>query len=86
MKADRIVVASIAVTIFNFIVGALTCGWLFNWTYKVEPTTAWKPMSGPPGIGFLIGSFVMNIILVFVYAILMKGIPGNSKLAKGFVF
>ena len=86
MKIGKIVVAGIAVTIFNFIVGGLTCGWLFNWTYKVEPVTAWKPMSGPPGIGFLLGSFIMNIILVLVYAILMKGIPGNNRLAKGFVF
>jgi len=86
MKIGKILIASIAVFVFNVIVGMVTCGWLFNWTYKLEPTTAWKPMSGPPGIGFMIGSFILGAILVSVYAIFRKGIPGNNSLARGFVF
>ena len=86
MKIGKIVIASIAVTIFNFIVGGLTCGWLFAWVYKVEPVVAWKQMSGPPGIGYMIGSFILSVVLVSVYAILKNGIPGNNKLAKGFAF
>ena len=86
MKIGKIIVAGIAVFVFNAVVGMVTCGGLFNWVYKIEPTTVWKPMSGPPGMSFMIGSFILALILVWVYAILRKGIPGNNQLAKGFVF
>ena len=86
MKIGKIIVAGIAVFVFNAVVGMVTCGGLFNWVYKIEPTTVWKPMSGPPGMGFMIGSFILAVIMVLVYAILRKGIPGNNQLAKGIVF
>lgn len=86
MKTGKILLASVVVAVFNFLIGALTCGWLFRWVYAIEPTTAWKPMSGPPGIGYMIGSFILTVALVLVYAVLRKGIPGNNSFAKGFVF
>lgn len=86
MKTGRILVAGVVVTVFNAIVGAVTCGGVFNWVYKVQPTNVWKPMSGPPGIKFMIASLVLSIILCFVYALLNKGIPGKNKFVKGLVF
>jgi len=86
MKTGKIVIAGIAVTIFNSIVGAVTCGGLFNWVYKLEPTNVWKPMEGAPGLSFLLGSLLLNIVLAFVYALLNKGIPGKNRLIKGLVF
>lgn len=86
MKLGKIVIAGLAVTIFGMIVGAVTCGGVFNWVYKLEPTNVWKPMDGPPGMIFMIGTLVLNIILSFIYALINKGIPGKSKLVKGLVF
>ncbi len=86
MKLVRILVASVAVTVFNVVVGGLTCGWLFNWVYKIEPTNVWKPMEGPPGVVFLAGSLALSLILVLVYVLLRKGIPGPNRLVKGLVF
>lgn len=86
MKAGKVVLAGMAGFVFSSIVGALTCGWLFNWVYQLEPVNVWKPMSGPPSAKFYAGALLLNIILALVYALLNKGIPGKSKLAKGLVF
>ena len=86
MKIAKIVAAGLVVTIFNIIVGAITCGGFFNWVYKLQPTTVWKPMNGGPSVKFIIGSFVLSIILALVYALINKGIPGGNKLTKGIVF
>ncbi len=86
MKIGKILIAGVAVTIFNAIVGGVTCGCVFNWVYKLEPTNIWKPMEGGPGAMFMIGNLVLSIILSFVYALINKGIPGGNKLMKGVVF
>ena len=86
MKIGKILIAAVLLSVFGAIFGAVTCGGLFNWVYKLEPTNVWKPMDGPPGLAFQIGGFLLNIILVGVYALLRKGIPGKNKLAKGIVF
>ena len=86
MKIGKILIAALALSVFGMIFGGLTCGWLFNWIYKLEPTNVWKPMDGPPGLVFYLGSFLLNIILAVVYALLSKGLPGKNKLARGLVF
>ncbi|MFA6142258.1 MAG: hypothetical protein WC738_03080 [Candidatus Omnitrophota bacterium] len=86
MKIGKVLIASLAVSIFGAIFGAVTCGWLFNWVYKIEPTNVWRTMDGPPGVGYYIGSFLVNIVLAIVYALLSKGIPGKNKIAKGLIF
>jgi hypothetical protein len=86
MKIGKTLIAATAVSLFSAILSGVTCGWLFNWVYKLEPTHVWKPMDGPPGLTFYIGSFVLNIVLVIVYALLRKGIPGKNKLTKGLSF
>ena len=37
MKIGKIVIAGAAVTIFNTIIGLVTCGGVFSWVYKLEP-------------------------------------------------
>lgn len=86
MKIGKILIAALAVSLFGAIFAGVTCGWLFSWVYKIEPTNVWRPMDGPPGLTFYIGSFLLNIVLVVVYAALSKGIPGKNKIAKGIVF
>lgn len=86
MKMGRILLAGVAVTIFSAIVGGVTCGCLFSWVYTLEPTNVWKPMNGGPGAMYMIGSFVLSVLLSFVYALINKGIPGGNRYAKGIVF
>ena len=86
MKIRKILIAGVAVTVFDTIVGMLTCGWLFNWVYKLEPMNVWKPMEGSPPAAYYIGALVLSIILAFVYALLNKGIPAKNKLLKGLLF
>ncbi|MBN1353406.1 MAG: hypothetical protein JW994_01890 [Candidatus Omnitrophica bacterium] len=86
MKIGKVLMAAVAVSLFGAVIGGLTCGWLFNWVYKLEPTNVWKPMDGPPGLAFNIVGFLFNIILVVVYALIHKGIPGKNRLVKGLVF
>ncbi len=87
MKMGKILIAGVVVTVFNAIVGMATCGGVFNWVYKLEPTNVWKPMgSNGPGAAFLVGSLVLSIVLSFVYALINKGIPGKNKFMKGLTF
>lgn len=86
MKMGKILIAALAVSLFGTIFAGVTCGWLFSWVYKLEPTNIWKPMDGPPGLTFYIGSFLLNIVLAAVYALLRNGIPGKNKLTKGIIF
>jgi hypothetical protein len=86
MKMGKILIAALAVSVFGAVLGGVTCGWLFSWVYELEPTNVWKPMEGPPGLVFYIVSFLLNIVLAVVYALLRKGIPGKNKLIKGLIF
>lgn len=86
MKIGKILIATTAVSVFNVLFAGLTCGWLFNWIYKLEPTNIWKPMDGPPGLAFQIAVFLFHIVLAVVYVLFRKGIPGQNRLSKGLVF
>ncbi|MFA5148359.1 MAG: hypothetical protein WC491_04440 [Candidatus Omnitrophota bacterium] len=86
MKIGKLLIAAIALSIFGFIVAAVTCGGVFNWVYKLEPTNVWKPMDGPPVLAYHVVGLLLNMILVAVYALLRKGIPGKSRLVKGLVY
>lgn len=46
MKMDKVFIAALAVTLFSAIFARITCGGLFNWVYKLEPTNvlALKPV------------------------------------------
>lgn len=85
MKIKRMIIATLAITLFDAAIGAITCGGIFNWVYKLEPVNVWKPMEAP-GVTYYIGAIVLNFIFVLVYASLCKGIPGKNKLVKGLLF
>ena len=86
MKVGKVLIAGLVVTVFDAVVGGITCGGIFNWVYQLEPTNVWKPMEGGPGITFYIGILVLNIVLAIVYALLKKGIHGSSRVIKGLIF
>lgn len=76
VKTGKIIATAVVITVVGFILGWLTCGWLFNWVYtKLEPTDIWKI----PNFGLtILGDFVVALIMVWVYALIMKGIPGQG--------
>ena len=86
MKIRKILLATLAVTLFASIVGALTCGGFFNWVYKLEPVNVWKPMTEAPSLIFYVVEFLLNMIFVGVYALFLKGIPGKNKFIRGLVY
>jgi len=81
----KVIIATIAITIFNAIVGIITCGGIFNWVYGLEPVGVWKTMEAP-GAAYYIGAALLNFLFVLVYAMLHRGIPGKNKLVKGLMF
>lgn len=86
MKISRIIIATIVVSVFNLIVGMLTCGSLFSWVYKLEPTNVWKPMEGFSFPIMIITTLFINLIFVFIYALINKGIPAQNKYFKGLIY
>lgn len=86
LKIGRIFIAGVVITIFDAIIGGITCGYIFNWVYTLEPTNIWRAMQEPPGIKLFAGILVLNILFAVVYALLVKGIPGSNKLVKGIIF
>jgi len=86
MKTKKIIIAGVAISILDSIVGAVMCGGIFNWVYKLEPTNVWKPMGDAPGLTYFIGLLLLNFIFTAVYASLKEGIFGKDKFIKGLVF
>lgn len=86
MNFKRLILAAIVVTLFNFIVGGLTCGCAFSWVYKLEPVNVWKPMENFPFILVLATTFFIDLLFVLVYAIINKGVPGKNRYVKGLLY
>lgn len=86
MNIKKIILAIIAVVVFNFLVGMATCGSTFSWVYKLEPTNVWKPMTSismPLMIGVMA---IIDSLFVIVYALINKGIPGANRFVKGLIY
>ncbi|NLF83051.1 MAG: hypothetical protein GX568_03585 [Candidatus Gastranaerophilales bacterium] len=86
MNIKRLLIATLAVAVFSFIFGMLTCGWLFNWVYQLEPTNVWKSMENFPFALYIVSLLLVELIFVYVYALINKGIPGQNKVAKGALY
>lgn len=86
MNIKKLILAIIAVTMFNFVAGMLTCGGAFSWVYKLEPTYVWKPMTSICFPLMIAGMLFVDSIFVWVYALINKGIPGQNKLVKGLFY
>ena len=86
MKIGKVVLAGVVVGILTFVWGWLTCGWLFNWVYTLEPTSIWKLPQEMPFALMGIMDVVFSILVAFVYALIHKGLPGKSIASKGLWF
>ncbi len=74
--------------IIQSIVIFLTCGWLFNWVYQIEPII-WLDMAAmftlTNTIAMYSASLLGAFLFVMVFNILYKGIP-KKGLEKGIVY
>lgn len=86
MKVLKILLTILAVTVFNMIVGMLTCGGYFSWVYKIEPTNVWKPVANLSFLLMVSEILVTNILFVGGYLLVKKGIPGPNKFVKGLLY
>nr|VFJ94950.1 MAG: hypothetical protein BECKLFY1418B_GA0070995_10649 [Candidatus Kentron sp. LFY] len=85
MNYKRLAMATLIIFVLAQIWGFLTCGWLFNWVYEIEPTSVWikvEQMSWPLGI---LWGLIFSLTFVFVYAVLYHGVPGDG-IKKGICF
>ncbi|MBN1553866.1 MAG: hypothetical protein JXA11_03920 [Phycisphaerae bacterium] len=81
----RIILAGIGAMVFDVVIAGLTCGWLFNWVYTLEPTNVWRPLQAPP-MWFYAVSLVLTILMAAMYAMICKGVPGKNRLVRGLLF
>lgn len=86
MNIKKLILAIIAVAVFNVIVGKLTCCGVFSWVYKLEPTNVWKPEASVSIPFAIAGMFFVDVIFVWVYALINKGVPGANRFAKGLLY
>jgi putative effector of murein hydrolase LrgA (UPF0299 family) len=88
INMKKVLLAGVAATVVSTILGFLTCGWLFNWVYQLEPTSIWKPMEENFGAWMATmtaGALILNIILAKVYAVIYKSIP-RQGIKRGLMF
>lgn len=83
MKLSKILIAAVVVAIFNILVGMVTCGGVFSWVYKIEPVNVWKPMQEVSLPLLILSTFLINILFVYIYALINSGIPGRNRFVKG---
>lgn len=86
MKIQKLLLAVLAVVIFNTIIGMITCGGVFSWVYKLEPINVWRPMENFSFPIMLLSTFIVDTIFVYVYTLLKNGIPGKNNFVKGLVY
>jgi len=86
-NCKKLLPAAILITIVGFVLSWLTCGYLFNWVYLLEPVSVWKvvEMNTAFFVKSLVGTFILSAILVGVYDYIRKGIPLKG-IQKGLCF
>ena len=88
MRYGRIILAALVATLIEAIYSWATCGNLFKWVYRLEPTQVWRSMENATWAFWLevnLGNFVFSLIFVFLFALLFSSIPGRYIL-KGIMW
>lgn len=86
MDIRKLFLAAFLVTLFNILVGMLTCGSTFSWVYQIPPTEVWKDMNNGIPAYYYITLFIENIIFVVVYAYINKSLAFDKKFVKGAIY
>ena len=85
-KIFKVVLAAVVITVFGAIWSMFTCGWLFKGIYEIEPVKIWVPIENVSMLTLNVGALILNIIFVGIYALINKGVPGKSRVAKGLLY
>lgn len=86
MRFGRVVIAAVVLTVLHFFYSWLTCGWLFNWVYALEPVNVWIDQSLMTTNFFIwvsLGQLIINFFFVLILAVLYNCIPGKMSACKG---
>ncbi|MFH1455878.1 MAG: hypothetical protein ABIF40_02925 [archaeon] len=77
----KTILATLAVWIVGTLYTFLTCAWLFNWVYEIEPII-WIAPEAMMTTSNMIGSNIIGIVsalfFVLVFVWLMKGLPSKG--------
>lgn len=84
-KLKRSMVIIIVGLVISFLYGSITCGWLFNWVYSLEPVNVWKPASGSFFWQMPLATFIWVIVFVLGYGLIHTGISGRG-IKKGLLY
>ncbi len=81
MNTKKIIGAGLAVWITTALYGWLTCGWLFNWVYKLPPNI-WRTPEEMASVSSLLWTNLIGLavalIFVKIYAYLHKALHGEG--------
>jgi hypothetical protein len=81
MNAKKIILSAVIIWIIGTVFGWLTCGWLFNSVYRIEPIIWLSPEAMMDTTNMVLANVVgifTSLIYVSVFAYLYKGIPGEG--------
>jgi len=88
MNIKRLLLSSIVIWLVGGLYSCLTCGWFFNWVYKIPPII-WKDPAEMMSAGNMTASSILGFLTAFifvaVFAVLYKGIP-KKGVQKGLMY
>lgn len=91
MNTKKIILSGVIIWILGSIYTWLTCGWLFNWVYTLEPII-WKAPEAMIAPTVMIVSALLGLLIAIifasVYAFIHKGLPykgAKRGLVYGFI-
>ncbi|MCD4826115.1 MAG: hypothetical protein K8S55_16105 [Phycisphaerae bacterium] len=85
-RLAKSVLAGVVVGVLGIGWGWLTCGFLFNWVYRLAPTNIWVKPDDMPFDMMAVTSVLFAILLAIVYSQISKSLPGRSVVVKGLWF
>jgi putative effector of murein hydrolase LrgA (UPF0299 family) len=89
MNARNAVLAIIVTAVCSFVYHSLTCGWIFNWVYKIPPSHIWRSPEQMGGLFFLwvfLSTLLFCALFTIVYTIIQKGLPAEEAVNKGLLY
>ncbi len=79
----KILLIGIPAGIFRALIGWATCGGVFSWIYKIEPTTLWKLPEQMNLPMIWISNLVIAMILVAVFGFIKDSLCQKCRVLRG---
>jgi hypothetical protein len=81
MNIKRIILAAVGVWLASTAFRLLTCGWLFNWIYQIQPIIWQDPANMAAPLNLILNyalGLVIAFIFVFIFAQFAKVLPAKG--------